>query len=163
MSSVRKSFGKLFNWSSGVLDLIMKSWSDGTTKQYGPHLRRWFRFCSENELQPLNADVSSGAELLTQYFFSQYRSFSFFIYSSSSQWIYIRWATSNWKSLTRNVQRKTNFPSLHCYIRLCQKMFYFQWNVIRIDFKNFGNNVVRFKWTKITDCRLFIHRLYVPQ
>ena len=32
------------------------------------NLRRWFRFCSENELQPLNADIKSGAEFLTQYF-----------------------------------------------------------------------------------------------
>ena len=46
----------------------MKSWSEGTTKQYAPHLRRWFSFCSENGLQPLNADVTSGAEFLTQYF-----------------------------------------------------------------------------------------------
>ena len=35
---------------------------------YAPHLRRWFSICSENGLQPLNADVSSGAEFLTQYF-----------------------------------------------------------------------------------------------
>ena len=46
----------------------MKSWSDGTTKQYAPHVRRDLSFCSENRLQPLNADVSSGAEFLTQYF-----------------------------------------------------------------------------------------------
>ena len=37
-------------------------------KQHVPHLNRWFSFCSENELQPLNADVTSGAEFLTQYF-----------------------------------------------------------------------------------------------
>ena len=68
MFSVRRSFGKQFNLSSGVLDLIMKSWSESTTKQYAPHFRWWFSFCSENGLQPLNADVSSGAEFLTQYF-----------------------------------------------------------------------------------------------
>ena len=68
MSGVRKNFDKQFNLSSGVLDLIMKSWSEGTTKQYVPHLRRWFIFCSENGLQPLNVDVSNGAEFLTQYF-----------------------------------------------------------------------------------------------
>ena len=67
-SNVRKSFGKQFNLSSGVLDLIMKSWSEGTAKQYAPLLRRWFSFCYENELEPLNADVTSGAEFLTQYF-----------------------------------------------------------------------------------------------
>ena len=68
MSGVRKSFGKQFNLSSGVLDLIIKSWSEGTTKQYALHLRRWFSFCSENGLQPLNADVTSGAEFLTPCF-----------------------------------------------------------------------------------------------
>ena len=68
MSGVRKSFGKQFNLSSGVLDLTMKSWSEGTAKQYTPHVRRWFSFCFENGLQPLNADVTSGAEFLTQYF-----------------------------------------------------------------------------------------------
>ena len=45
----------------------MKSWSEGTAKQYA-HLKRWFSFCSENGLQPFNADVTSGAEFLTQYF-----------------------------------------------------------------------------------------------
>ena len=64
MSGVRKCFGKQFNLSIGVLELITKSWSEGTTKQYAPHLRRWFSFCSENELHSLNADVSSGAEFL---------------------------------------------------------------------------------------------------
>ena len=68
MSGVRKSFGKQFNLSSGVLDLIMKSWSEGMTKQYAPHLRRWFSLCIENGLQPLNAVVTSGAQFLTQCF-----------------------------------------------------------------------------------------------
>ena len=64
-----KAFGKQFNLSSGVLDLIMKSWSEGTAKQYAPYLRRWFSFCSENGLMgQLNADVASGAKFLTRYF-----------------------------------------------------------------------------------------------
>ena len=67
MSGVRKSFGKQFNLSSGV-DPTMKSWSEGPKKQDAPHLRRWFSFCVENGLQPLNADVTSGGEFLTQYF-----------------------------------------------------------------------------------------------
>ena len=50
-----------------MLDLIMRSCSEGTTK-HAPHLRRWFSFCSENGLQPLNADVTRCAEFLTQYF-----------------------------------------------------------------------------------------------
>ena len=65
MSGVRKSFGKQFHLPSGVLDLIMKSWSEGTAKPYAPHLRRWFSLCSENGLQLLNADVTSGVEFLT--------------------------------------------------------------------------------------------------
>ena len=67
MSGVRKSFDKQLNLFSGVLDLNMKSWSEGLTKQYASHLRRWFSFCSENGLQPLNADVTSDAKFLTQY------------------------------------------------------------------------------------------------
>ena len=46
----------------------MKSWSEGTAKQHALQLRRWFSFSSENGLQPLNAGVTSGAEVLTQYF-----------------------------------------------------------------------------------------------
>ena len=61
VSGVRKSFGKQFNLSSGVSDLIMKSWSVGTAKRYASHLRRWFSFVSENGLQPLNADVANDA------------------------------------------------------------------------------------------------------
>ena len=62
MSCIRESFGRQFNLSSGVLDLNMKSLSEGTTKQYALHVRRWFSFCSENGLQPFNLDVTSGAE-----------------------------------------------------------------------------------------------------
>ena len=68
MSGVRKSFSKQLNLSSGILDLIMKSWSEGMAKQHAPHSWRWFSFCSENGLQSLNADVTSGAEFLTLYF-----------------------------------------------------------------------------------------------
>ena len=68
MPVVRKSSEKQFNLSNGVLDLIMKSWLEGTTKQYAPHLKRWFSFSSKNELPPFNADITSGAEFWTQYF-----------------------------------------------------------------------------------------------
>ena len=68
MSGIRKSFGKQFNLPSGILELIMKSWSEGTAKQYAPHLGRWFSFRSEYGLQRLNADVTSGVEILTQNF-----------------------------------------------------------------------------------------------
>lgn len=59
MSNVRKSFGKHFILSTEVLDLIMTSWLESTSKQYAPNLRRCFIFCSENGLEPLNADVTS--------------------------------------------------------------------------------------------------------
>ena len=68
MSCVVKSLGKQINLSNGVLDLIMKSWSEGTTKQYAPHLKRRFSFCSENWVDILDVDVTSGAKYLTQYF-----------------------------------------------------------------------------------------------
>ena len=42
-------------------------------------------------------------------------------------------------------------------------MFYFQRKVIRINFENFGNYDVSFKWTKITNFSLFINKLCVPQ
>ena len=41
-------------------------------------------------------------------------------------------------------------------------MFYFQWHVIRINFKNFCDYDVSFKSTNITNVSLFIHRLYAP-
>ena len=62
MFGIRERFGKQFNFFSGVPDLIMESWSEGTAKQYAPYLRSWFSFCSENGLHPFNADVASGAE-----------------------------------------------------------------------------------------------------
>ena len=44
----------------------MKSWSEGMAKQHALHLKRWFSFCAEIGLEPLNADVKSGAEFMTQ-------------------------------------------------------------------------------------------------
>ena len=41
---------------------------ESTAKQYAPHLRRGFNFCSKNTLQPLNADNTGGTEFLTPYF-----------------------------------------------------------------------------------------------
>lgn len=68
MPCVRQSFAKQFNLSEGALDVLMSSWSEGTSKQYTPHLRRWFSFCSENELDPFAFNVKNGAEFLTIYF-----------------------------------------------------------------------------------------------
>ena len=153
MSSVKKNFVKQLNLSSGVLDLIMKPWSEVMAKRYAPHLRM-LGFCSENGLQPIDADVTNGGEFLIQYF-------------RKSSWIFFSHYSSF--GLLSNVQRKANFPTLHCYMkcqvcsRLCRKVFYFQWNIIWIIFKNFGNYDVSLKWTNITNFSLFIHRSYVPQ
>ena len=38
------------------------------SKQYSPHICRWVKYCEENHLDPFNADVSAGANFLTQYF-----------------------------------------------------------------------------------------------
>ena len=46
----------------------MKSWSNGTSKQYSSQLNRWFKFCSENGIDPCNATISNGAQFLTDYF-----------------------------------------------------------------------------------------------
>ena len=46
----------------------MNSWTDGTSKKYSHHLKRWFRFCPDKSLDPLNANVSEGAEFLTKYY-----------------------------------------------------------------------------------------------
>ena len=62
MVGVTKSLGKQFNFSIGVLVLIMGSLIEGTTKQQAPHLRKWFSFYPEVGLDLLNAEATSGAE-----------------------------------------------------------------------------------------------------
>ena len=109
MPCVRKSFGKQFNLSSGVLDLIMKSWSEGTAKQYAPHLRSWFNFRSKNG--PLNANVTSCAEFLAQYFRK-----SSFEYSS------VNAARSAFSSILPAVNGFTSGEQ-HLIKRLLQAMF----------------------------------------
>ena len=89
-----------------------------------PHLRRWFSFCSENELQPLKADITSGAEFLTQYFGKsscEYSSVNTAHSALSSILPAINGFTFGEQPLIKrllrgNVQGKTNFPTLHCYI-----------------------------------------------
>ena len=44
----------------------MKFWSEGMAKQHALHLKTWFRFCAETGLEPLSADLQSGAEFMTQ-------------------------------------------------------------------------------------------------
>ena len=67
MSGVRKSLER-YKLSSDTLNLMMKSWSTGTSKQYSSHLNRWFKFCSENSIDPCNATISNGAQFLSDYF-----------------------------------------------------------------------------------------------
>ena len=56
--------------SEEVIDILMKSWTCGTSKQYSPHIQRWCEFCSSRNLDPFNATINDGAEFLTQYFLS---------------------------------------------------------------------------------------------
>ena len=174
MSGVRKSFRKQLSLSSGALDLIMKFWSEGTAKQYAPHLRRWFSFC-------FNPDVTSGAKFLTQHF----RKFSY-EYSSvntahsafSSVFLGVNVFTSGEQTVIKSsseessrkdqISHVTLLHVMSCmfYPKVCwyviSKRLYFQWKVIRINFINFHNHDVSCKWTKITDFSLFIHnRIYL--
>ena len=98
----------------------MNSWLEGTVKQYAPHLSRRFRFCSENWLDKLNADVISGAEFLTKY-----------LTKTSCDLYQINTARSPLSSILpavngftfgeeplikRLLGENANIPELHCYI-----------------------------------------------
>ena len=54
--------------SEDVLSLLLNSWSDGTKKQYSPHISRWFSYCKENYHDPFTASVFIGAEFLVKYY-----------------------------------------------------------------------------------------------
>ena len=150
----------------------MKSWSESTAKQYAPHLR-WFSFCSENGLQPLNADVTSGAEILTQHF-----------RKSSCEYFSVNTARSALSSILPVVNRFLigEQPLIKWLLRgMFKERPTFPWYTVtydvkyvldyvekcsissRTNFKNFGNYDVSFKWTKIANFSLSIHRFYVPQ
>ena len=70
MQSIREVFRQT-KLSEEVIDILMKSWTCGTSKQYSPHIQRWCEFCSSRNLNPFNATINDGAEFLTQYFLVQ--------------------------------------------------------------------------------------------
>ena len=62
----------------------MKPSTESVAKQYVPQ-RRWLCFCSENELDPPNSDVISGAVFKNQYFRKSICEYSSLYQFSSSQ------------------------------------------------------------------------------
>ena len=69
MQSIREVFRQT-KLPEEVIDILMKSWTCGKSKQYSPHIQRWCEFCSSRNLNPFNATINDGAEFLTQYFLS---------------------------------------------------------------------------------------------
>ena len=43
---------------------MISGWSEGTKKQYGPHITRFIRYCPERDLDPFYASVNTVAEFL---------------------------------------------------------------------------------------------------
>lgn len=48
---------------------MIKLWGVGTSRQYGYDLNRWFEYCHNHQIDPWNATLSNGADLLIEYFF----------------------------------------------------------------------------------------------
>ena len=46
----------------------MNSWTEGTKKQYSPHIVRWVTYCQHHCIDPFSASVNDGAEFLVDYF-----------------------------------------------------------------------------------------------
>ena len=54
--------------SSEAQDIVMTSWSSGTTKSYNTYLKQWKEFCSSNNIDASHATVNVGIEFLTYLF-----------------------------------------------------------------------------------------------
>lgn len=67
MHGIRKRYVDL-DLSDNAVDLIMNSWSEGTQKQYSPHINKWFLYCQKHKIDPFASSVNHGAEFLTNYF-----------------------------------------------------------------------------------------------
>lgn len=63
MSFIRQSFHQQ-EYSEDLMDILMKSWSSATKKQYSTHLLRWIEYCRINHVDPFSASVKQGAEFL---------------------------------------------------------------------------------------------------
>ena len=61
MHGVGKSLER-YSLSSDVVNLIMKSWSFGTPKQYSSQLKRWFEFSSKDGVDPFVATISNRSQ-----------------------------------------------------------------------------------------------------
>ena len=54
--------------SSQAQDIVMSSWSAGTTKSYDTYLKQWTEFCSSRSIDATRATVNVGIEFLTYLF-----------------------------------------------------------------------------------------------
>ena len=51
-------------------DIINKSWSLGTSKQYSVYLNRWFCYCQQKDICPTDYNIIEGINFLTEIFYS---------------------------------------------------------------------------------------------
>ena len=51
-------------------DIISKSWSLGTSKQYSVYLNRWFSYCQQKDICPTDYSIIEGINFLTEIFYS---------------------------------------------------------------------------------------------
>ena len=54
--------------SSQAQDIVMSSWSSGTTKSYNTYLKQWAEFCTSKNIDASQATVNVGIEFLTYLF-----------------------------------------------------------------------------------------------
>ena len=66
MQSIKEEFRKN-RLSEDKTDILIKSWSCGTSKQYSPHILHGDFYSSQN-VNPFKASINNGAEFLTQHF-----------------------------------------------------------------------------------------------
>ena len=67
MQSVRKIFQQQ-NLSENVTNLLNKSWTPSTCKQYSPHIICWLEISSSWKIDPFNASINDEAEFLAKLF-----------------------------------------------------------------------------------------------
>lgn len=67
---IRRLSGKYFKnvFLEDATDILIKSWSCDTSKQYLPHNLRWCDFCSSQNVNPFNASINDDAEFPTYFF-----------------------------------------------------------------------------------------------
>jgi len=65
MQSLRESLTRKNN-SGKAAEIILRSWSDGTQKQYKPYIKRWSDFCSKWKTDPYDPPVTTVLDFLVQ-------------------------------------------------------------------------------------------------